>query len=641
MFEHVLSSFFVRDLALRNRVVLPGIGTKMSQDRYMSDQLIAFHVARAKGGCALNVLEVASVHAPSAPQGFLGIHDDDCIPGLKRCVDAIHEAGGKASIQLWQGGINVMWDPAAAILVPSDFRLPDKTTIPAMTQQTIQEVIEAYGQAARRARQAGFDAVELHAAHNYLPHTFLSAAFNRRDDEFGGSFENRMRFPLAIIDAIRAESSDGMPLFMRIDAHDDCLEGGLTVEEVILFCKEAHAHGVDVLNVSRGNTVSDAIQYEVPPVDIRRGINVDNARRIKEETGVPVMVAGRINTPEYADRIIARGSSDLVGIARGQIADPCFCAKAASGQQDRIVHCIGCNQGCYDAFTDFLQSHISCVRNPAVGREREVAILHTSEPANILIAGGGVAGMQAALLLSERGHTVVLAEKSDHLGGRFMVAGCAPRKEEMARCVREMVDAIENSTVDVVLASDAREVFERGNFDKVVCAIGADPIVPPISNVDADWVHHAEDVLTGRAMVSGDVVVIGGGLVGLEVAEFCARQECNTTVLEMADSVGNGLGDLRKICVKRELAAHNIKIRPNTTVCAITDEGIEVKSINGVREVIPADFVIVATGYSSAATQELVDSLGDGVEVAVIGDALSPRKALEALREGFDIGLAL
>lgn len=640
MYEHLFSPFSVRGLTVKNRVVLPGIGTKMSKDRHVTDQLIAFHVARVKGGCGLNVLEVASVHAPSAPQGFLGIHDDDCIPGLKKIVDAIHEAGGKASIQLWQGGINVMWDPSAAILLPSELKLSEDQVIPAISTETIWEVVEAYGKAAERARKAGFDAVELHAAHSYLPHTFLSGAFNHRDDEFGGSLENRMKFPLAVIDAIRAGLSDDMPLFMRIDAHDDFVEEGLTIEEVIEFCKQAHDHGVDVLNVSRGNTTSDALQFEVPPIDLRRGINVPNARRIKEETGMPVMVAGRINTPDYADRVIARGSSDLVGIARGQIADPCFCEKAATGRDSKITHCIGCNQGCYDAFTDFSQAHISCMRNPVVGRELECSFTQCEKPEDILVAGGGVAGMEAALLLAQRGHKVVISEKSDHLGGRFLVAGEAPRKGEMARCSKEMAQAVMDSSIEVILNSDARDVFSQRHFDRVVCAIGAEPNIPPIKNIDAPWVYQAEEVLTGNVFVSGEVAVIGGGLVGLEAAELCAQQGCKVTVLEMTDSVENGLGDLRKICVKHALAEEKVAIKVNATVTSVTEEGLEFETPEG-KGSVAVDYVILAAGYSSQSTDVFVSSFGKDAKVEVIGDALRPRKAIDAIREGFNLALAL
>lgn len=636
MYEHLFRPLTIRGLTLKNRIVLPGIGTKMSVDRHVSDQLIAFHLERVKGGCGLNVLEVASVHAPSAPQGFLGIHDDECLEGLARMTDAIHRAGGKASIQLWQGGINVMWDESAEVLVPSDFPLGDDVVISAMNAEKIEEVIEAYRQAARRAVEAGFDTMEFHAAHTYLPHTFLSQAFNHRNDEYGGSLENRMRFPLRAIDAIRNEIPDDMPLFMRIDAYDDFLEGGLTLEETVEFCNAAKAHGVDVVNVSRGNTVSDGLQYEVPPVDLPRGINVENASKIKEKTGMLVQVAGRINTPDHAERIIARGACDLVGIARGQIADPFFAQKAAEEQDDKIVHCIGCNQGCYDAFTDFSKDHISCLRNPAVGRESKVDLSLVENPQRILVAGGGVGGMEAALSLNARGHEVVLAEKESHLGGRFAVASCSPRKGEMIRCCKEMANAVLASDIEVRLETDALSLVNDEKFDEVICAIGASPAIPPISGVDSDWVHLAEDVLLGKDIVSGKVVVIGGGLVGLEAAEYCAQQGCEVVIVEMADTIGNGLGDLRRICVNQAIAELGIKIECNTKVLAVSDAGVEVQTPSGDKTIL-ADYVVLAVGYMSADSAEFLAAYEGKAKVICIGDALSPRKALDAIHEGFEL----
>lgn len=636
MYEHLFQPLSIRGLTLKNRIVLPGIGTKMSVDRQVSDKLIAFHLERVKGGCGLNVLEVASVHAPSAPQGFLGIHDDKCLEGLARLTDAIHRAGGKASIQLWQGGINVMWDESAEVLVPSDFPLGDGIVVSAMSVEKIEEVIAAYGQAARRAVDAGFDTMEFHAAHTYLPHTFLSQAFNHRDDEYGGSLENRMRFSLRAIDAIRNEIPDDMPLFMRIDAYDDFLEGGLTLEETVEFCNTAKVHGVDVVNVSRGNTVSDGLQYEVPPIDLPRGINVENASKIKEKTGMLVQVAGRINTPDHAERIIARGACDLVGIARGQIADPLFAQKAAEEQDDRIVYCIGCNQGCYDAFTDFSKDHISCLRNPAVGRESEIDLSLVENPQRILVAGGGVGGMEAALSLNARGHEVVLAEKEGHLGGRFAVASCSPRKGEMLRCCKEMANAVLASDIEVKLETDALSLANDEEFDEVICAIGASPVIPPIAGIDSGWVYLAEDVLLGEGIVSGKVVVIGGGLVGLEVAEYCAQQGCEVVIVEMADTIGNGLGDLRRICVNQAIAELGIKIECNTKVLAISDAGVEVQTPSGDKTIL-ADYVVLAVGYMSEDSAEFLAAYEGKAEVICIGDALSPRKALDAIHEGFEL----
>ena len=281
------------------------------------------------------------VYSKSSPKNFLAISDDKYIPGMKKLVDAIHEAGGLAGVQLWLGGSAVLFGYSTAmVVVPSDFQAAPNYVIPGASIEIIKEAVEAFGTAAKRAVEAGFDTIEFHAGHNYTPHSFLSKAFNKRTDEYGGSLENRSRFLLECIEAIRNNIPEDMPLFMRIDAFDDYVEDGLTIEEVIEFCKLAKNAGVDVVDVSRGNFSSAAIKYEVPPVDLPRGFNVDNATRIKNETGLVTIAVGRINDPEQADEIIKDCKADMVVMGRAQLADPEFC-KAMRGEADSIIRCVG------------------------------------------------------------------------------------------------------------------------------------------------------------------------------------------------------------------------------------------------------------------------------------------------------------
>ena len=297
MFEKLFTPIKIRGMELKHRIVMPAMGTKFSgQASYVTPTHINYHVERVKGGSALNIVEVCSVHTPSAPRGFLSISEDEYIPGLKELTDAIHAEGGKAGLQLWQGSLAVGSDQTAQILMACDTPFSEEITLPGATIEEIKEVVTCFGKAAARAVEAGFDCVEFHCAHNYLPHSFLSGGINFRTDEYGGSFENRAKFPLECIRAIRENIPEDMPLFMRIDAHDDYLEGGLTIEEVIEFCKLAGEAGVDVLDVSRGNIISAATKYEVPPIDIPRGFNIDNAARIRKETGMLTIGVGRINT---------------------------------------------------------------------------------------------------------------------------------------------------------------------------------------------------------------------------------------------------------------------------------------------------------------------------------------------------------
>ena len=348
MFEHLLSPIKIRGLELKNRIILPAMGTRMASEKgEITDRLIAYHAARAKGGCGLNIVEVTAVHRPSSPAHFVWICEDSLIEGHKKLTDAIHENGGKAGIQLWQGGLAVSMDPSAQILLPSDMNL-GQYTIPGITLEQIKEIVFCYGQAARRAVEAGYDCIEFHLAHNYLPHSFLSGGLNHRTDEYGGSFENRCRFPLEVIDAIRNNIPEDMPLFIRIDAHDDFLEKGLTIEEVIDFCNIAKEHGVDVLDVSRGNILTAATIYEVPPIDVPQGFNIENASRIRKETNMLTIGVGRINHEDFAEKLLAEDKVDMVVMGRAQLADPELVNKLKEGRTQDIIHCIGCDQGCYD-----------------------------------------------------------------------------------------------------------------------------------------------------------------------------------------------------------------------------------------------------------------------------------------------------
>ncbi|MEG1011538.1 MAG: NAD-binding protein, partial [Ruthenibacterium sp.] len=452
MFEKLFTPIQIRGMELKNRIIMPAMGTRMaSETGEVTPRLITYHAARAKGGSGLNIVEVASVHTPSAPAHFVSIGDDEKLDGHAKLTAAIHAAGGKAGIQLWQGSIAVSMDPKAKMFVVSDMPF-GKFTVPAITKAEIDEIVACYGAAARRSAQAGYDCVEFHCAHNYLPHSFLSGGLNHRTDEYGGSFENRARFPLACIRAIRENMSDSMPLFMRIDAHDDYLQGGLTIEEVIAFCKLAGKAGVDVLDISRGNIITAASLYEVPPLDVPRGFNVENASRIRKETGMLTIAVGRINAAEQAEEILEQDKADMVVMGRAQLADPEFANKAKEGRTEDIIHCLGCNQGCYDGFCDVVnRPFITCMRNPQLGREEEWALTQTATPKKVLIIGGGIAGMEAAMVLKKRGHHPILCEESDQLGGQFLLAGRAPGKEEMEQATVSFAKQVQRAGVKVWL----------------------------------------------------------------------------------------------------------------------------------------------------------------------------------------------
>lgn len=640
-FNDLFSPIKIRGMEIRNRIEFPAMGTKMVKDeKVVTDQLINYHAARSLGGNGLNFTEVCSVYDKAAPKNFLALSDDKYIPGMKKLADAIHEGGAKAGVQLWLGGSAVLFgDQTSMVVVPSDFKVEGTDyVIKAASKEIINECIKAFGDAAKRAVEAGYDTVEFHAGHNYTPHSFLSKAFNKRMDEYGGSLENRARFLLECIKSIRENIPEDMPLFMRIDAHDDCVEDGLAIEEVIQFCKWAKEAGVDVLDVSRGNFSSAAVKYEVPPVDVPRGFNVENAARIKKETGMITVAVGRINDPEQADEIIRSGKADMVVMGRAQLADPEFCNKAKNGNVDDIVRCVGCNQGCYDGFTNPNAPFITCMRNPALGREAEFVINKTDNPKNVLIVGGGVAGLEAAIELKDRGHNPILCEASDSLGGQFVLAGAAPRKEEMKEAAIAMGEMAKRKGVEIKLSTPVNaEVIKDINPDEVIIAAGAEPIKLNVPGANLPHVTNSHDILAGKAKVNGDIVVIGGGLVGLEVAEYLSGNVNKITVVEMLNEVAKDLGQLRKICVMESLYHEGIKTITEAKCVEIKEKSIVIDR-NGVVEEVPCDSVIVAIGARSRNFESISDYCKENnIPYHVIGDAVRARRALNCIEEASEV----
>lgn len=633
MFEHLLSPIKIRGLELKNRIILPAMGTRMASEKgEITDRLIAYHAARAKGGCGLNIVEVAAVHRPSSPAHFVWICEDSLIEGHKKLTDAIHENGGKAGIQLWQGGLAVSMDPSAQILLPSDMNL-GQYTIPGITLEQIKEVVFCYGQAARRAVEAGYDCIEFHLAHNYLPHSFLSGGLNHRTDEYGGNFENRCRFPLEVIDAIRNSIPEDMPLFIRIDAHDDFLEKGLTIEEVIDFCNIAKNHGVDVLDVSRGNILTAATIYEVPPIDVPQGFNIENASRIRKETNMLTIGVGRINHEDFAEKLLAEDKVDMVVMGRAQLADPELVNKLKEGRTQDIIHCIGCDQGCYDGFTDVVnREFITCMRNPNIGHEAEHTFTKTENPKHVWIVGGGVGGMEAAKVLKELGHEPEIFEASDHLGGQFIIAGKAPGKKEMEDATIEMAKQTERICKIHLNTKVTPEMIEEKKPDHVIIATGALPIALRLDG--EDQIHHvqANDVLMGKEKLSGYIAIIGGGLVGLEAADYLATQGCKVTVLEMKDKIGADLGSLRQIAVMMKMNQLKVELKPSSKVNSLSKEGVVLES----GQTIPCEHVVYAVGSKSVDNSELCSMMDKlSIPYQIIGDAKAARRALNAIEEGY------
>lgn len=646
-FPNLFSPIKLRGLELKNRIDFPAMGTFFT-DGHPNDRMIAYFVARAKGGCALITPEATSVYGPGAPGGFLNLSADEYVPSFKKMTDAVHDAGGKMCVQLWQGGMTPMlFDPKCVPFVPSELTVdwimydanPKPFTLPAMDLDTIHATENAFGDAARRAVEAGFDAIEFHLAHGYLPHMFLSEGFNHRADEYGGSFENRCRYSLNCIRKIRKNIPEDMPLIVRIDAHDDYVENGLTIDDVIAFLKLAKEEGVDAVNVSRGNPVTRGMKYEVPSIELERGFNVENASKIRKETGLITIAVGRINSPEQAEEILSSGKADMVVMGRALLSDPEFCNKAKDGREDEIVRCYACGQGCGSSGD---VPYFTCARNPLVGKEAEVEVVPTDNPKNVLIIGGGMAGMEAGIVLVNRGHKATIFEETSQTGGQFLSAGLAPRKGEMREAAISRGKQALKYGVNICLNTKATvENIAVFNPDEVIIATGAKPLNLDLPGAESEHVYNWKNILEKKVTLTGTTIVIGGGLVGLEVAEYLVDEGNSVIVLEMTDKAGNGLANARRICIEETLATKDIKIMTNTKCIEIKKQAVITETPKGISELV-CDNVVFAIGAVSNDYAEIKEYCEqNSIPYHVIGDAVKARKVTNAVHEAFFTALEI
>ena len=635
MFDALFSPMKIRGLELKNRVVLPGMNTKMVRNKHeIGEDMIAYHVAKAKAGCALNIFEVAAVCPEPHAYMYMGLYTDKDVEELRKLTDAVHAVGGKMAIQLWHGGFT----PQYFFDESNKLETPDTLSV-----ERLQEIEKQFGAAAKRAADAGFDAVEFHGGHSYLPHEMLSPGTNHRTDEYGGNFENRCRFAWNCIKEIRANIPDSMPIFMRCDAVDELMQENMTEQEIVDFINRSAELGVDVVDLSRGNSMSFATVYEVPPYLLKPGFNMDNIAKIKAQVSIPVMGVGRVNTPELADKLIAEGKVDLVGIGRGQITDPQWVKKAQEGHPELIRRCIGCDQGCYDAVIDPRFKTITCTRNPLACLEYK-GLQKTESPKKVMIIGGGMGGMMAAEILKARGHEPAIYEASDHLGGQFLLAGVAPQKQEMTAAAEWEVKEVERMGIETHLNTPVTpELIAEVKPDEVIVAIGSDYVCPAIPG--AETAYHQYQVLTGEVKLSGNVCVVGCGSVGSEVAMILATQGCKVTVMEKK-GVGNDLTMLRKMFIKPQFKGFGITGMSGTAVLGIED-GKKVhfvvtdrKTKESTQGSADFDAVVICMGITARGSEDLQAKCAElGVPCHVIGDAKQARTALWATREAAKVAL--
>ena len=634
-FEKLYSPFRVKNLVLRNRLVYPPIGTGYTTNLgVVTPKVIAYHQARAAGGVGLNILEFTVVEEfGNLHTNMPGIYDDSHLPGLKSLTEAIHQAEGKICVQIGHAGRRAKstYNGGRRPRAPSSIPELGGDHPYEMNQSQIDYMQECFHRAAKRAKQAGFDAVEMHAAHGYLIHQFLSPLSNRRSDAYGGSLENRARFALETLARIREGVGDEFPVFCRVSG-DDFLDSGCSLAETKQFVKLLEKAGADLIDVSAG--VPESSERVVPPMAVGRGCNVEMTAEIKRQVSLPVICVGRIKTLEEAEAILQGGSADLIALGRALIADPDLPKKTLAGA--RVRPCIGCNQ-CIDRL--YRNMGVACMVNAQLGREAQDSVMSAARSAkNIAVIGGGPAGLEFARIASARGHQVTLYEKDRVLGGKFRIGAIPPHKSELADYVDYLAQSIQASGVKVKtgVSIDPENLDPLLAFDEIVVAVGGVSIRPALADAQPN-VFLAEDVLEQKVSLGNTVVVLGGGLVGCETAEWIAAQGKQVTLIEQLPEIARDMElRTRKLLLQR-MASYRIEIVCHTRVESLNGDRV-ICSQGGVRfELEGIDSFVLALGYK----QDQFVREFKNKKIHRIGDCVQPRKAIEAIHEGYLLGLEI
>ena len=630
----------INSMELKNRLVVPAMGTNFANpDGTVSEHLRDYLVARADGGFGLIITEITAIspYGKGTPNQ-LSIWDDKFIPGFKDLAKATHARGAKIAVQLYHPGRQTFsFLTGRTLVAPSAIACPVCREIPReLSVEEILELEEQFAEAARRAKEAGMDAIEIHGAHGYLVAQFMSGYANRRSDAYGGDLEGLLRFPTDIIHKIRAKVGPDYPIIFRLSG-DERVAGGRTIQETKTIIPLLEQAGANAFHVSTG--VYASFNYIIAPMAISPGYNVNAAAEVKKATSVPVIAVGRVNDPRMAEEILKEDQADLVSMGRASLADPELPKKAAEGNYEDIRWCIGCNQGCIDRILDLEEAGISCLVNPSVGKEREMAFTPASQSKKVLVVGGGPGGMEAARVAALRGHEVYLYEKEEKLGGQFKLAAIPPCKQEITKIINYLSIQIKKAGVKVALGKEVtEETIDELQPEVVVIATGGTPLIPEIPGVRGERIVTAHDVLRGKVPPGRRGLIVGGGMVGCETADFLGQiMGCRVTLVEALPRVAQDVGAATRYFLLQRLAQEKASIITSALVKRFVKDGAILER-NGKEETLSGfDTVVLAMGV--APVNELAEKVrGKTKEMYVIGDAKQPRKALDAIAEAAEIG---
>lgn len=625
----------IGNVLYRNRMFgAPMGGTDITKDCTVGDKSVRFYENRAKGGAATVTVSELVVHPKTEASHMyhLDLQTVDSLASFTYTADAIRRHGAIASVELSHSGqyagtylVDKEKKDSLSQWGPSDTVRPDGREVKALTKELIAEIVESYGEKAALAKKAGFEMVMVHAGHGWLINQFLSPYFNKREDEYGGSLENRARILLEVLDEIRAQVGPGFPIELRMSG-SELFDGGYDLEEGVRIAKLVEDK-VDLIHVSAG-TYQRGFGITHPSMFTEHGVNVYLAAEIKKHVSKPVATIGGLNSPEQMEEIIASGKADIVEMARALLADPQLPNKVMENRDDEIVHCLRC----FVCMAERAQTGTRrCTVNPVIGRESDgMEIIPARNKKKVMVVGAGPGGLQSALTAARRGHEVILCEKEAEVGGILVGEQAISFKQEMYQLGNTLGRLCEKEGVDIRLNTTVtKELVEEIAPDALIVATGSEAIIPPVKGIDGETVIGISELHHKLDKVGNDVVVLGGGLAGSEAAVHFAREGKNVTIVEMNDKLSPDANIRHRPLLLAEIEGQGIDVRTNTMGMEVTPEGLVVKS-NDEVSTIPASSIILAAGQRSRSdivldlydTAPVVKIVGDCVKVSTITTAV-------------------